>query len=153
MKAISVEEMAFSSLVFIWGNAGLLLSPFFCFRIHLGQCRASAFTLFHLPHPFGAMQGFCFYPFSASASIWGNAEPLLLPFFTFHIHLGQCRASAFTLFLLPHPFGAMQGFCFYPFSESSSIWGYAGLLLLPFFRILIHLGLCRALINKKTEHK
>jgi hypothetical protein len=148
----------FSPSVSIWGNAGLLLLPFYFFCIHLGQCSASAFTLFSssapiwgnaaaflLPFfsfciPFGVMQRVCFYPFSPSPPIWGNAGLLLLPFFSFSTHLGQCRASAFTLFLLLHPFGVMQGFCFYPFSPSPPIWGNAGLLLLPFFSFCIHLG-------------
>jgi hypothetical protein len=106
----------FSASAPIWGYAGLLLLPFFCFRTHLGQCKASAFTLFLLLHPFGVMQSLCFYPFSPSASIWGNAEPLLLPFFTLRIHLGN-----------------------------------AGLLLLPFFTFLIDLRQCRILINKKQS--
>jgi hypothetical protein len=109
---------------------------------HFRACRASAFTLFLLLHPFGVMQGFCFYPFSPSAPIWGNAGLLLLPFFSFCIHLGQCSGFPFTLFLLLHPFGVMQRVCFYPFSPSASIWGNAGLLLLPFFSFCTHLGQC-----------
>jgi hypothetical protein len=142
----------FSAYASIWGNATLLLLPFFSFLIILGQCRASAFTLFLLTHPFGAMQRFCFYPFSVSASFWGNAELLLLPFFCLLIHLGQCSAPAFTLFLFPHHFGAIQSSCFYPFSASSSIWGNAALLLLPFFCFLTHLGQRSVFPNKKTEH-
>jgi hypothetical protein len=78
------------------------------------------------------MQGFCFYPFSFSAAISGNAGLLLLPFFGSCHCLGQCKASAITLFRFLPLFGAMQGFCFYPFSFSAAISGNAGLLLLPF---------------------
>jgi hypothetical protein len=89
------------------------------------------------------MQASCFYPFSFPYTFWGNAELLLLPLFVSQHFLGQCRAPAFPLFRCSTLFGAMQSSCFYPFSFPYTVWGNAGLLLLPFFVSLHCLGSCR----------
>jgi hypothetical protein len=62
------------------------------------------------------MQHLCFYRFSASGLVSGNAEPLLLPFFSFWIAFGQCSTAAFTVFHLLAWFRVMQHRCFYRFS-------------------------------------
>jgi hypothetical protein len=151
----------FSSIAPFSSNAELLLLPLFSHRPFFGQCSASAFTAFYPPRPFRAMQGFCFYRFSAIAPFSGNARLLLLLFFSHRAFFGQCRASAFTAFqpshlfrqcrasafTVFHPspfFRAMQGFCFYRFLSSASFSGNAGLLLLPFFILCVLFGQCRA---------
>jgi hypothetical protein len=126
------------------GNAALLLLPFFILCVLFGQCRSSPFTVFHPSRLFRAIQGFCFYRFSAIAPFSGNAELLFLPFFSHRIFFGQCRASAFTAFHPSHLFRAMQGFCFYRFLSSASFSGDAGLLLLPLFIHRTFFGQCKA---------
>jgi hypothetical protein len=134
----------FSSIASFSGNAGLLLLPFFSHHVFFGQCRASAFTVFHSSRLFRAMQGFCFYRFSAITSFSGNAGLLLLPLFSHHVFFGQCRASAFTVFQPSRLFRAMQSFCFYRFSSIALFSGNAALLLLPFFILRVLFGQSRA---------
>ena len=71
----------FSLIRMFAGNAVLLLLPFFFIQTSFGQCSASAFTLFLCSDGFRVMHDFCFYPFSLSRRVWGNARLLLLPFF------------------------------------------------------------------------
>jgi hypothetical protein len=134
----------FSAITSFSGNAELLLLPFFSHRTFFEQCSASAFTVFYPPRPFRAMQGFCFYRFSAIAPFSGNAGLLLLPLFSHHDFFGQCSASAFTAFHPSHLFRAMQRFCFYRFSSIAPFSGNAGLLLLPFFIHRTFFEQCRA---------
>jgi hypothetical protein len=134
----------FSAIAPFSGNAELLLLPFFSHRVFFGQCKASAFTVFKPSRLFRAMQSFCFYRFSAFAPFSGNAERLLLPFFSHCVFFGQCKASAFTVFKPSRLFRAMQGFCFYRFSAIASFSGNAERLLLPFFSHCVFFGQCKA---------
>jgi hypothetical protein len=115
------------------GNAALLLLPFFFIQTRLRQCKPSGFTPFLCSDEFGAMQRFCFYPFSLFRRGCGNAALLLLPFFFIQTRLRQCKPSAFTIFLYSDKVGAMQRFSFYPFSLFKRVWGNEQLILLPFY--------------------
>jgi hypothetical protein len=107
--------------------------PFFRYLSLFGQSKPPAFTLFRFLPLLGVMQASCFYPFSFPYTIWGNPGLLLLPFFVSSHYLGESRPPAFTLFRFLPLFGGIQASCFYPFSFPYTVWGNAGLLLLPFF--------------------
>jgi hypothetical protein len=123
----------------IFGQCSTSAFTVFLWSVHFRAMQYRCFYRFPLVRPFRAMQYICFYHFPLVRPFSGNAAPLLLPFGLFSgneapllfpfssgpIILGQCNASAFTIFLWSIHFRAMQFLCFYHFPLVRSFSGNA----------------------------